>query len=157
MPIYPIETHLSADNAEPEFDLVSIIKVSANLFTHSASHDKSDKARVPLTFARSFDDLGEDVFGDFAVLHCRLSLLNPFGSSVPQQTTGFPHLSDEGPVPRIELQMQHFNVTFRPLGRKRVVPRARSHHEKSVSDIVHHPLQAELNGSGERGTSPQQV
>lgn len=67
---------------------------------------------MPGTFACSFDDLGEDIFGDLAVLHGCLPLLYPLSSSSPQQTTGFPHLSDEGPVLWIELEMQHFNVTF---------------------------------------------
>lgn len=72
-------------------------------------------ALVPLTFACSFDDLGEDIIGNFAVLHGCLSRLYPLSSSSPQQPAGFSHLSDEGPVLWIELEMQHFDITFQYL------------------------------------------
>lgn len=51
-----------------------------------------------VTFACGFNDLSEDIFGNFAVPHGGLPLLDPLSSSLAQQTAGSPHLPDEGPV-----------------------------------------------------------
>lgn len=110
-----------------------------------------------MTFASTFDDLREDVLGDFLpVLHGSLPVLNPLCSSCAQQTARFPHFINERSVLWIQLQDLGF-LDFKDLTKLTIClqlnlcanTEVKSHRKEDVSDIVHHPFQTHLNGSGE--------